>query len=185
MALTEISKNPLGKMLNENLINFPSAGRRITKSILADASTESIDFGKFVKAMYAFQSNDQEAKLKCNLQEHHNVPTILLLLVLFSVYDIDNDGFISVAELYTILKMIVGNDLSDTQLKDIVNKSFFDADRDRDGKLNYSEFKGVSFSHVPSRYEVFSSRFWKEISATNLFSTCDSLGILRNIINYN
>lgn len=34
----------------------------------------------------------------------------------------DNDGFISNQELFTVLKMMVGNNLKDSQLQQIVDK---------------------------------------------------------------
>lgn len=49
----------------------------------------------------------------------------------------DRDGFISNGELYTVLKMMVGNNLKDIQLQQIVDKTIFNADKDGDGKINY------------------------------------------------
>ena len=39
--------------------------------------------------------------------------------VTFQVYDIDNDGFISNGELFQVLKMMVGSNLTDAQLQNI------------------------------------------------------------------
>lgn len=93
----------------------------------------------------------------------------------FRIYDMDNDGFISNGELfqviiswylvsYTIgainssilnpyvsfscfqvLKMMVGNNLKDTQLQQIVDKTILFADKDEDGKISFEEFCAVSF----------------------------------------
>ena len=49
----------------------------------------------------------------------------------------DRDGFISNGELFTVLKMMVGNNLKDTQLQQIVDKTIINADKDGDGKINY------------------------------------------------
>ena len=38
----------------------------------------------------------------------------------FGIYDLDNDGFISNGELYTILKTMVGNNLKPEQLQQLV-----------------------------------------------------------------
>ena len=35
----------------------------------------------------------------------------------FQIYDINNDGYISNGELFTVLKMMVGNNLNDVQLQ--------------------------------------------------------------------
>ncbi len=42
-------------------------------------------------------------------------------------YDIDNDGYISNAELFTVLKMMTGDNLNDEQLQQIVDKTIIDA----------------------------------------------------------
>jgi Ca2+-binding EF-hand superfamily protein len=46
-----------------------------------------------------------------------------------------------------VLKMMVGNNLKDTQLQQIVDKTILFADRDEDGKINFDEFCSVS-KHV-------------------------------------
>jgi len=65
------------------------------------------------------------------------------LLVAFRVYDMDRDGFISNGELFAVLKMMVGNNLKDTQLQQIVDKTIINADKDGDGKISYEEFCSV------------------------------------------
>ena len=57
--------------------------------------------------------------------------------VAFKVYDMDRDGYISNGELFMVLKMMVGNNLKDTQLQQIVDKTIINADKDGDGKINY------------------------------------------------
>lgn len=56
----------------------------------------------------------------------------------------DNDGFISNGELFQVLKMMVGNNLKDTQLQQIVDKTILFADKDEDGKISFEEFCNVS-----------------------------------------
>lgn len=58
-------------------------------------------------------------------------------IVAFKVYDMDRDGYISNGELFMVLKMMVGNNLKDTQLQQIVDKTIINADKDGDGKINY------------------------------------------------
>jgi hypothetical protein len=48
---------------------------------------------------------------------------------LFRIYDIDNDGYISNGELFQVLKMMVGSNLKDTQLQQIVDKTILFADK--------------------------------------------------------
>lgn len=59
------------------------------------------------------------------------------ILVAFKIYDIDNDGFISNKELFEVLKMMVGNNLTDAQLQQIVDKTILEADEDKDGKISF------------------------------------------------
>lgn len=43
-----------------------------------------------------------------------------------------------------VLKMMVGNNLKDTQLQQIVDKTILFADKDEDGKISFDEFCAVS-----------------------------------------
>ena len=47
-----------------------------------------------------------------------------------------------------VLKMMVGNNLKDTQLQQIVDKTILFADRDEDGKINFEEFCSVSINYT-------------------------------------
>ena len=48
---------------------------------------------------------------------------------IYRIYDMDNDGFVSNGELFQVLKMMVGNNLKDTQLQQIVDKTIFMYDK--------------------------------------------------------
>jgi len=56
----------------------------------------------------------------------------------FRLFDQDKDGFISPAELRAVLASL-GEKVSDSELADIIR----DADKDKDGKLNFQEFVGM------------------------------------------
>jgi len=56
---------------------------------------------------------------------------------------VDNDGFISNSELYQTLKLMVGSNLKDAELQQIVDKTIFAGDKDGDGKLSFHEFCSV------------------------------------------
>lgn len=58
----------------------------------------------------------------------------------FKVYDIDRDGYIGNGELFIVLKMMVGSNLKDQQLQQIVDKTIMEADLDGDGKIDFEEF---------------------------------------------
>ena len=57
----------------------------------------------------------------------------------FKIYDIDDDGFISNGELFQVLKMMVGSNLNEVQLQQIVDKTILEADTDKDGKISFEE----------------------------------------------
>lgn len=85
-----------------------------------------VDFQEFVSGLSAFSSKgNKEEKLK----------------FAFKVYDIDRDGYISNGELFIVLKMMVGSNLKDQQLQQIVDKTIMEADLDRDGKISFEEFQ--------------------------------------------
>lgn len=85
----------------------------------------SVDFQEFVSGLSAFSSKgNKEQKLR----------------FAFKVYDIDRDGYISNGELFIVLKMMVGSNLKDQQLQQIVDKTIMEADQDKDGKISFEEF---------------------------------------------
>jgi len=113
MSIPGLSENPLV--------------RRVIQIIDTDKSS-SVDFQEFISALSIFSSKgNKEDKLR----------------FAFKVYDVNEDGFISNEELFSVLQMMVGNNLNDTQLQQIVDKTMIEADEDRDGKLSYEEFKKI------------------------------------------
>lgn len=66
----------------------------------------------------------------------------------------DNDGFISNGELFQVLKMMVGNNLKDTQLQQIVDKTILFADKDEDGQISFEEFCSVSIQFIIN-FDIF------------------------------
>lgn len=58
----------------------------------------------------------------------------------FQIYDSNDDGFISNGDLFHILKILVGENLTDIQIQQLVDRSIVMADKDLDGKLSYEEF---------------------------------------------
>lgn len=110
LTLPQISSNPL-------------ATRMI--AIFDEDGGGDVDFQEFVQGLSAFSSKgDKEQKLK----------------FAFKVYDIDRDGYISNGELFIVLKMMVGSNLKDQQLQQIVDKTIMEADLDKDGKISFEEF---------------------------------------------
>ncbi|CUS11208.1 unnamed protein product [Tuber aestivum] len=110
LSLPQVSSNPL-------------ATRMI--AIFDEDGGGDVDFQEFVSGLSAFSSKgNKEEKLR----------------FAFKVYDIDRDGFISNGELFIVLKMMVGSNLKDQQLQQIVDKTMMEADEDLDGKISFEEF---------------------------------------------
>merc|ERR1719510_1608451 len=70
-------------------------------------------------------------------------PYMKKLEFMFRIYDLDRDGFISNEELFTVLKMMTGDNLTDLQLHQIVNRTILYLDKDTDGKISLEEFTQV------------------------------------------
>ncbi|RKP11002.1 calcineurin subunit B [Thamnocephalis sphaerospora] len=103
--------------------NNPLASRLI--AIFDEDGGGDVDFQEFIRGLSVFSVNsDKMAKLG----------------YAFKVYDMDRDGFISNGELFLVLKMMVGNNLKDHQLQQIVDKTIMEADKDGDGRLSFEEF---------------------------------------------
>ncbi|CAB3979139.1 calcineurin subunit B type 1 [Paramuricea clavata] len=110
MSLPELQQNPLVQ--------------RVIEIFDQDGNGE-VDFKEFIEGVSQFSvKGDKESKLR----------------FAFQIYDIDRDGFITNSELFQVLKMMVGNNLKDTQLQQIVDKTILYADKDQDGKISFSEF---------------------------------------------
>ena len=58
----------------------------------------------------------------------------------FRIYDIDNNGFIDDVELFQVLKTMVGDNLKDFQIQEIVDMTIRSADNNLDGKISFDEF---------------------------------------------
>ena len=52
----------------------------------------------------------------------------------------DNDGFISNGELFKVLKMMVGSNLKDPELQQLVDRTIVQYDKDYDGMISFKEF---------------------------------------------
>jgi len=125
----KLDKDGSGTITADEFLSIPElAGNPLLGRIISIFDTnkdEEIEFNEFVKALATFTNKDDlEGKLR----------------FVFQVYDIDNDGFISNGELFQVLKMMVGSNLTDVQLQNIVDKTIMEADEDKDGKISYDEF---------------------------------------------
>ncbi|XP_033641186.1 calcineurin subunit B type 2 [Asterias rubens] len=113
MSLPELQQNPLVQ--------------RVIEIFDVDGNGE-VDFKEFIQGVSQFSvKGDKESKMR----------------FFFNIYDMDKDGYISNGELFQVLKMMVGSNLRDTQLQQIVDKTITNADTDQDGRISYEEFCAV------------------------------------------
>lgn len=111
LAIPGISSNPLASRLMD-VFDVDGDG--------------TIDFQEFITGLSAFSGKTSRTdKLK----------------FAFRIYDIDRDGFIGNGELFIVMKMMVGKNLKEGDLQQIVDKTIMEADKDGDGKLSFEEFK--------------------------------------------
>lgn len=72
---------------------------------------------------------------------------------LFEVYDLNKDGYVSNGDLFRVVRMMSGDNLSPVQLQQLVDRTIRDWDKDMDGRLNFDEFK-AAMSHVSLRSQL-------------------------------
>jgi serine/threonine-protein phosphatase 2B regulatory subunit len=70
----------------------------------------------------------------------------------------DGDGYLSNGDLFKSLKLLVGDNLTDIQVQQLVDRSILAADKDMDGKLSYDEF--VEFVKDMKIGEMFSMKLF-------------------------
>uniref|UniRef100_A0A3B4B7J2 EF-hand domain-containing protein n=1 Tax=Periophthalmus magnuspinnatus TaxID=409849 RepID=A0A3B4B7J2_9GOBI len=113
MSLPELQQNPLVQ--------------RVIDIFDKDGNGE-VDFNEFIEGVLQFSvRGTKEQRLR----------------FAFRIYDMDNDGFISNGELFQVLKTMVGTNVEDVQLQQIVDKTIVSADTDGDGRVSYQEFCAV------------------------------------------
>ena len=95
-------------------------------AIFDEDGSGSVDFREFILGLSAFSSKGNKVEK---------------LRFAFNVYDMDRDGYISNGELFLVLKMMVGQNLKETQLQQIVDKTIMEADLDGDGRISFQEFE--------------------------------------------
>ena len=64
----------------------------------------------------------------------------MILLNMHVTMILDKDGYITNAELFHVLKMMVGNNLLDDQLQQVVDKTIIYSDKDGDQRISFKEF---------------------------------------------
>ncbi|KYQ90431.1 calcium-binding EF-hand domain-containing protein [Tieghemostelium lacteum] len=85
-----------------------------------------LNFKQFIQTLSNFHPNaDKHDKIK----------------LLFKVYDINNDGYITKDEIQKVLTMMVGKALTNEQILEIVEETLTEADVNGKGKLDFNDFE--------------------------------------------
>ena len=149
--------------LNNNFSYYQKASQYIVDFVEREESGD-IDFSEFVMGLSNLSTKeDREEKLR----------------FAFRIYDIDNNGFISDVELFQVLKTMVGDNLKDFQIQEIVDMTIRSADEkgDLDGKISFDEFcQIVEKTKVNKKVGAFSEdEETKQLSQRKLSSINTSL----------
>jgi serine/threonine-protein phosphatase 2B regulatory subunit len=128
----KLDKDGNGTISRDEFNSVPAlAANPLLERVLTVFDTDgdkNVDFKEFVRALAVF-SNEVEKREK--------------LLFTYKMYDIDGDGKISNKDLFQTLQIMVGTNLTEIQLQQIVDKTFIEADLDRDGYITFPEFEKI------------------------------------------
>lgn len=113
MSIPGVSSNPLAARIME---------------VFDTDNSGDVDFQEFITGLSIFSGRGSKDE-KLNFA--------------FKIYDIDKDGYISNGELFIVLKIMVGTNLDDDQLQQIVDRTIMENDKDCDGRLSFEEFKSA------------------------------------------
>ena len=115
-------------MDSQPCIHLELANNPLVKRVIAvldknkDGSISFLEFVQGLNSLSAGSTNEEKLRFA------------------FQIYDINNDGYISNGELFQVLKMMVGDNLNDVQLQQLVDRTIIKADTDKDGKISFDEF---------------------------------------------
>ncbi|KAJ3416613.1 Calcineurin subunit B type 2 [Chytridiales sp. JEL 0842] len=132
----QLDKTRTGFITTEEMVAIPELAmnplaHRIVSVIDSEGRNE-INFRMFVEALSVF-AKDAKREQK--------------LAFAFKVYDCNADGKIDRSDLLSILRLMVGKNLPEEDIRDIVEQTIYEADViDKDGCICFEEFKRTLFS---------------------------------------
>mmetsp|Transcript_7500 Transcript_7500/g.10304 ORF Transcript_7500/g.10304 Transcript_7500/m.10304 type:complete len:181 (-) Transcript_7500:186-728(-) len=142
-----LDKDHSGGLNVEKFLTIPNLEHNpLVRRVVAtfdDDKNGIIDFTEFIKNLSIFASKSADGKEEEKTK------------FAFRMYDVNNDGYISNGDLFKILKIMVGNNLTDTQLQQLVDRTIIQGDKDKDGKLSFDEFVAmVKTSNIGEKLSV-------------------------------
>lgn len=120
-----VTKNDISAQLKSKCNKDSNLLNRIFEQFENYSQYKEIDFNKLVSSIYAFEDNEKEHKLR----------------FLFNLIDTDKDGLIGEKELEEGFKLVKLEPLNNQDLTEIAQQTLLYADHDRDGYMNFEEFK--------------------------------------------
>eukprot|EP00123_Amoebidium_parasiticum_P019654 comp29152_c0_seq1/m.47221 comp29152_c0_seq1/g.47221 ORF comp29152_c0_seq1/g.47221 comp29152_c0_seq1/m.47221 type:complete len:179 (-) comp29152_c0_seq1:588-1124(-) len=128
-----LDKDNSGTITADDFLSIPElAINPLISRVIAvfdDEDGDNVNFRQFIEVLSVFRNTEDNRDKKIEFA--------------FRIYDIDHDGFITDKELFEVLKMMVGDNLSDEQLQQIAAQTIREADTDGDGKISREEFYQV------------------------------------------
>lgn len=131
-----LDTNQNGQLDPNELFDVPEiADNPLVKRVISVFDTDGDGKVSFVEFLVGL------AKLTAGTDEQQKIKFA------FDIYDTKKDGYISNGELFCVMKMMVGNNLNDKQLQQLVDRTMLQADKDYDGLISFEEFRSV-VAHV-------------------------------------
>lgn len=129
LTIPEIDKNPLGERIC-----------KVFEQRSGEDSLTMVDFKEFVKAMSTFHTKPDYPGVDPRETE------LQKLKFLFKVYDHDGDGLLSSEEVRAVVKKIVGTNIDETHLHQIVDRTLADLEGTYENEVLKVDF--VQFTRI-------------------------------------
>lgn len=135
---TSLDRNDSGTLSREDFLRIPELAinplcERIVHSFFANSNDDRVNFRQFTKVLATFRTIKKSQESTLNSREEK-------LRFAFRMYDLDDDETISRDELLNILTMMVGANISETQLVSIAERTILEADQSGNGKITFEDF---------------------------------------------